>query len=97
MANSNVFGVDIQAEVANAVRGAINEAVTKEVTRTIGTIIQEQMAASGTQEAAAFNVTVNGVTHQVVSDDSPALTIEVEPTAVVNVEKLNSAAAGLVS
>ena len=64
--------------------------------KTIKDLIEQEMRASGTQEAAGFNVTINGVTHQVVSDADPALTIEIQPSDEVRVQKVNSADAGRV-
>lgn len=88
MSNSNVGG-------ASSLGSAIRQIIQEEIRKTVADVIAEEMSASGTQEAAAFNVTVNGVTHQVVSDADPALQIEIQPTDNVRVEKLQSAAAGL--
>lgn len=83
-------------EINNVVENGINAANTiAESFKTLGELIQEKLAASGAQEASAFEVTINnGVTHMVVSDADGVLNTRIAPTDEVQIRKVNSATAG---
>lgn len=84
-------------EISNAVENIAAD-ITETVNtgfKTLGDLIQEALAKSGTQEAAGFEVTINhGPTQVVVSDADAALSRQIGPTDEVQIRKVNSATAG---
>jgi hypothetical protein len=86
--------------MSNEISNAVNE-IASEITesvnagfKTLGDLIQEALANSGSQEAAGFEVTANhGPTRIVVSDADPSLNELVDP-AQTTIRKVNSATAG---
>lgn len=88
MTNNN-FDVVLD-EVSEGVSEAINSGF-----RTLGDAIKEYLAASGTQQASAVEVTVNhGPTRVVISDSDPIFNEPVAENAQVTIAKVNSADAG---
>ncbi len=79
---------EVISEVANDINDAIDGGF-----RRLGDLLQEKLAEGGAQEAAGFEVTINGASQLFISDSDPRLNQQVQPEQV-QIRKVNSATAG---
>jgi len=79
-------------EVIEEVANGINESVNAGFRR-LGDLLQEKLEEGGAQEAAGFEVTINGASQLFISDSDPRLDQQVQPEQV-QIRKVNSATAG---
>lgn len=79
-------------EVIEEVANGINESVS-EGFRRLGDLLREKLEEGGAQEAAGFEITINGASQLFISEADPRLDQQVQPKQV-QIRKVNSATAG---
>jgi hypothetical protein len=83
------------SDAIEVVAAGITESVNQGF-KTLGQLLQEELAKGGSSEASAFEVTINnGVTRMVVSDSDGYLNTQVAPSDDVQIRKVNTATAGV--
>lgn len=94
--NTNFDGTTEALNVVADSLENVNEAISENTTavRTLRDIIAERLASQGVENAAGVQVTINSAeVVNIVSDASPALDRQVDPTTV-QVKTVQSAGAG---